>query len=304
MPESVLYQPDLMARIFTPKRMFSYEKIFGKLTDRELVGIYVWNQALGGELYPLLSAAEITLRNAIDVAFINFAGPWWWKKVQYKSYVSAPGHKPPFEIKAMKEKFAIAADYARKEKFKRYQKKNYNPSHEETVASTDFSTWEFAMSDELMGPSLFWNTMITHVFKGAWPSPSAAKTLSMARDMVKTIREYRNRVAHNEPLWKAYRVNNPQDAIKYINTKIDTTEQLIALLSPEKHDLLTKHKLFINARRMNSLAEINRFKTSVNTLWLGSFGDVKSALCHAQSNNSIVSCKLSSTKKRFLIIPQ
>lgn len=47
------------------------------MTDREMAGIYIWNQTQGGELYPLLSAAEITLRNAIDSAFIAFVGPRW-----------------------------------------------------------------------------------------------------------------------------------------------------------------------------------------------------------------------------------
>jgi hypothetical protein len=84
MPDSVAYQPDLMDRIFTQKRMDSYQRVFGRLTDREMVGIYIWNQTLGGELYPLLSAAEITLRNAIDSAFIAFAGPRWWRGLSIK----------------------------------------------------------------------------------------------------------------------------------------------------------------------------------------------------------------------------
>ncbi len=152
MPDSVAYQPDLMDRIFTQKRMYSYQRVFGRLTDREMVGIYIWNQTLGGELYPLLSAAEITLRNAIDSAFIAFAGPRWWRGVKYKSYAPVAGHVPPFEVKAMKENFVRAADYARKEKYFRYHKPNHAPTHEEVVASTDFSTWQFAMSDELNRP--------------------------------------------------------------------------------------------------------------------------------------------------------
>ncbi|GKW29450.1 Abi family protein [Pectobacterium brasiliense] len=304
MPDSVAYQPDLMDRIFTQKRMHSYQRVFGNLTDREMVGIYIWNQTLGGELYPLLSAAEITLRNAIDSAFITFSGPWWWKRVKYKSYASVAGHIPPFEVQAMKDNFSKAANYVRKEKKLRYHRRNHNPSHEEVVASTEFSTWEFAMNDELLGPGLFWNTMMTQVFKGQWPSQSGANTLSTARDQVKTIREYRNRVAHNEPLWKAYHVNTPQDAIAYINTKIDTVEQLIKLLSPEKHDLLTKHRLFSNARRINSLSEITRFRTTGNAQWLGSFGDVTSAFLHARGCNSPVLCKLSPGTEPFLIIPQ
>jgi hypothetical protein len=304
MPDSVAYQPDLMDRIFTQKRMHSYQRVFGRLTDREMVGIYIWNQTLGGELYPLLSAAEITLRNAIDSAFIAFAGQRWWKTVKYKSYAPVVGHIPPFEVKAMKDNFGKAGDYVRKEKYRRYHRRNHVPTHEEVVASTEFSTWEFAMSDELLGPGLFWNSMITQVFKGQWPSQSGAKTLSTARDMVKTIREYRNRVAHNEPLWKAYQVNTPQNAIAYINTKIDTVEQLIQLVSPEKHDLLTKHRLFSNARRINSLSEITRFRTTGNAQWLRSFGDVTSAFLHARGNNSPVLCKLGPGAEPFLITPQ
>lgn len=89
----------------------------------------------------------------------------------------------------MKDNFVRATDYARKEKYRHYHKRNHAPTHEEVVASTEFSTQEFAMSDELLGPGLFWNTMITQVFKGQWPSQSGAKTLSTARDLIKTIRE-------------------------------------------------------------------------------------------------------------------
>ena len=104
-------------------------------------------------------------------------------------------------------------------------------------------------------------------------------------------------------MWKAYQVNTPQDAIAYINTKIDTVEQLIQLLSPEKHDLLTKHRLFSNARRINSLPEIMRFRTTGNAQWLGSFGDVTSAFQNARANNSPVLCKLGPGAEPFLIIP-
>ncbi|MEB7588360.1 Abi family protein [Serratia rubidaea] len=304
MPDSVAYQPDLMDRIFTSKRMHSYQRVFGNLPDREMVGVYIWNQTLGGELYPLLSAAEITLRNAIDSAFISFSGTRWWKKVKYKSYVSSPNHKIPFEIKAMKDNFSKSASFVTKEKHKRYNKIKYAPTHGEIVASSDFSTWEFAMSDELLGPGLFWFAMITQVFKGQWPSQSSSKTLTMARDMVKTIREYRNRVAHNEPLWKAYNVKNQQDAINYINKKIDTVEGLIKLLSPEKHDLLTKHNLFSNVRRVNSLYEINRFRTTGNELSLNDFEEVKLAFQSARDTNSSILCRIMPEHDSYVVTPR
>ncbi|MEQ0077444.1 hypothetical protein [Klebsiella sp. CN_Kp116] len=98
--------------------------------------------------------------------------------------------------------------------------------------------------------------------------------------------------------------NTPQDAIAYINTKIDTVEQLIQLLSPEKYELLIKHRLFSNARRINSLSEITRFRTTGNAQWLGSFGDVTSAFLHAKGNNSPVLCKLGPGGEPFIIIPQ
>ncbi|MCW2107767.1 UNVERIFIED_ORG: hypothetical protein M2402_004969 [Rahnella aquatilis] len=305
MPHSVVYRPDLMDSILTPKRIQSYLHLFGNLTDREIVGIYIWNQVLGGALYPLMSAAEITLRNAIDSAFTNFSGKIWWKKIQYKSFVKGGGlNQPiPFDIKVIKENFVQAGDYVRKDKKRRYGIYNHKPIHEEIVASTDFFTWERLLTSELMGPNLFWGVMITKVFRGKWPSTSGATTLSKVQDLAKTIREYRNRLAHNEPLWKAYNVNTPVDAISYIAGKIDAIEQLISIISPEKIDLLNKHSLFSDAKRLNTLAEMNRFCTSQNPQWLGSFGDLNSVLSLIKGTNCAVHCRMHGYERSFNIIP-
>ena len=59
------------------------------------------------------------------------------------------------EIKEMKDKFPRTVNYVRKEKYQRYHKINNNPSHEENMASTEFSTRAYAMTDELQEPGLF-----------------------------------------------------------------------------------------------------------------------------------------------------
>ncbi|EQB97849.1 Abi family protein [Photorhabdus temperata] len=255
-----------------------------------------------------MSATEITLRNAIDSAFVKFSGKRWWtnKKLKYKNHSSVTGiNSVPFDIAALKKKFLSAESYVIKEKKRRYHKNNYIPTHEEIIAGTDFSTWEFVISTELLGPNLFWGAMITQVFKGDWPNTSGAKTMSIARDLTKTIREFRNRVAHNEPLWKAYHVHTPQDAVIYLQTKIDAIEQLIRLISPEHHNLLTKHQLFKNARRACTLAEIERFKMTTPINILDSMFDLYSVVERFNRDNVVGVCKLrKNSKKQFLIVPR
>jgi hypothetical protein len=62
--------------------------------------------------------------------------------------------------------------------------------------------------------------------------------LSSTKDLVKTVREFRNRVSHNEPIWKRYGVDSQEDAIAHLHEKIDRIDKLILLISPRKAELV------------------------------------------------------------------
>lgn len=236
MPRSITYRPQLIDELITNERLNSYKPIFSAKDDVELVGAYLWNMQVCSALYPIISAAEVTLRNSINNALTHDLGNFWWKKTKlhYKSF--SPGvHNLPFAVSVIRTNFSGAAKKVKQDKKNRYGIRNVTPSHHELVAKADFSTWEFIFDKEFMGSNLIWPKNLGVVLRGAWPSTKASATLQRAQDLTKTVREFRNRAFHHEPAWKKYGVANETDAIACIHEKIARIEELMELVSPEKN---------------------------------------------------------------------
>lgn len=268
MPHTISYQ-EIIHNLITEERLKSYEVTFNTQNDIELIGAYLWNAHVCSALYPLLSATEVALRNAIDSALSSSElGYFWWRKnkLHFKSFdPNQPNMELPFEISAIRTNFSKATSQVKQDKKKRYNIHNPTAKHQEVIAKTEFSTWEFILSKEFMGPGLIWPTHLGSVFKGKWNTTKTKELLSNTKDLVKTVREFRNRVSHNEPVWKKYGVTTENDAIEHLHEKIDKILQLLALVSPEKKLLLEKNKIVDRAYRACSLGELRRFQHNIAT---------------------------------------
>lgn len=117
MPHSVQYRPLLIDQLISSHRIASYSKVFSATNDAELVGAYLWNSHACAALYPLLSATEVTLGNAVDTALTADLGKFWWKKgkLQYKSFNPAVA-KAPYPVDHLANNFLSAFKIARREK--------------------------------------------------------------------------------------------------------------------------------------------------------------------------------------------
>jgi len=305
MPQTVAYRPLLIDNLITNERLNSYKTTFKTNTDIELIGAYLWNINVCSELYHLISAAEITLRNAIDKVLTADLGYFWWAKhkLHYKSFTL--GQEPPFFVNCVYENFNSASRVVIKEKKDRYGiKGNIKPSHHEIIAKTEFSTWEFILDDEFMGNNLIWPKNMGKIFLGKWPSPSANTTLSYMRDLVKTVREFRNRIFHHEPAWKKFGLHNETDAITHLHEKIAKIEELIFTVAPEKKNLLDKNKIIENAYRACSIPEIRRFQHKSTVTQVKTLAKFRTLTERAIGTNSIEKMVVYSDKKRtFLIHP-
>ncbi|MES2758089.1 MAG: CAAX protease [Pseudomonadota bacterium] len=303
MPQTVAYRPLLIDNLITNERLNSYKTTFKTSTDVELVGAYLWNINVCSEIYHLISAAEITLRNAIDKALTADLGYFWWKKskLHYKSF--APGQVPPFFVKCVYDNFDSASRAVIKEKKDRYGiTGNVKPSHHEIIAKTEFSTWEFILDHEFMGNNLIWPRNMGKVFLGNWPSLSANTTLTYMRDLVKTIREFRNRIFHHEPAWKKFGVQNESDAIVHLHEKIAKIIELINTTAPEKKNLLDKNKIIQNAYRSCSISEIRRFQHKSAVTQVKTIAKFRTLIDRATGTDSIEKMVVYSDKKRTLLI--
>lgn len=95
MPHTLQYRPILIDTLISNERIQSYQTVFQPPDDTALMGVYLWNAHVCGAFYPLISAAEVTLRNAIDHALVAGLGRFWWTsgKLHYRSFI-AQAHAP------------------------------------------------------------------------------------------------------------------------------------------------------------------------------------------------------------------
>lgn len=268
MSRIVVYPAHIKTDLITHGRLQSYLNTFQVNDDRDLLGVYLWNKHICSTIYPLLAAAEISLRNSIDSALTKKMGNAWWTgaKLQFNSY--NPTQPTPHSVKVVKDNFQKAFHQAKRDMRSRYNS-HAKPSHSQIVANTDLSTWEHIFDGEFFGQvtkpngvatPLIWPSNLGSVFRGTWPMTSTSNFLHYVKDLVKTVREFRNRVSHNEPIWKKYGITNEQQAITYLHEKIAKIDELITLICPQKRAILAQQNLFENAYRAASIAEIRRFQ--------------------------------------------
>jgi len=304
MPRTIQYRPTLIDDLITNERLNSYTPVFHHSDDVELVGAYLWNTHVCSALHPLLTAAEVTLRNSIDTALRRDLGNFWWKssKLHYNSF--APGVAAPHPVAALKRNFSTAAKQVKRDKKVRYGINNPIPTHHEIIAKTEFSTWEFILDSEFNGPNRIWPKHLGRVFRGAWPTHKATIMLSSSRELVKTIREFRNRVSHHEPVWKRFGVQSEADAISHLHEKIEKIRELITLVSPEKAQLILRNGLLARAERVCQIEELRLCQHSTQHYRVKSMSKLSRLARIATSENASKPITIyKHGKTRFLLQP-
>jgi len=305
MPRSISYRPEIFDQLITQDRLSSYQNVFSASSDLELAGAYLWNLQVASVMYPLICSVEISLRNSINHALMQDLGRFWWRKnkLHFKSFVS-PNLREPFTVEAVRNNFAKATDQVRRDKKSRYQISNVVPKHQEIIAKTEFSTWQYLLHQEFMGNNLIWPKNLGKVFQGRWPHARASNTLRSAHDSTKTVREFRNRIVHHEPVWKHYGVNSESDAIAYLHDKINLMVDLLTLISNQKKELVVRNNLVNRAARICSVNEIRRCQHSLDSVRVGSLNKLGKAAGSVIKNHEVKKVVVyRPSKKIFYLYP-
>lgn len=305
MPDTLQYRPVLIDMLINNERIGSYETVFRPANDIELMGVYLWNAHVCGALYPLVAMAEITLRNAIDQALVRSLGTFWWSGVRLRHRSWTPDATPPATVQAVHDNFMRATrKYIAEVRSRHRLRGRVTPSHAGVLAKTDFSTWEFLLDAEFMGRGLIWPRLLSSVFRGPWPARQAAVVLAHSRDLVATLRGFRNRLFHHEPAWKRYGVQNEHDALQHLREKIGKVESLLALIHPENLRLLQINGLLRDAHRACSSAEIRRFQHLARIHRIDSMDTLAELVNRSASENCVLTARLLPVQKSlFLIFP-
>ncbi|MBR8653524.1 CAAX protease [Achromobacter sp. Marseille-Q0513] len=306
MPYTLQYRPVLIDTLISNARIASYQTVFSPANDMELMGAYLWNAHACGALYPLMGAVEITLRNAIDQTLSASMGTFWWagNRLRHRSY--ATGAITPYEVQAAHDSFIKATRKHISEMRSRHRLRGHlKPSHAGVIGKTEFSTWVFLLDAEFMGRGLIWPRHLSTVLRGTWPVPQAAAVLGQARDLAKTLRDFRNRLFHHEPAWKRYGVLTEADAVRHLQEKITTAERLLALIHPENLRLLQVNGLLQSARRACSTEEIRRFQHRTRVHRIRTLGQLATLAARSNTENRALEARIRRGRpQRFVVLPR
>lgn len=245
MPNSIPYST--LSNVLPPQRLAIYEKVFKTSSPTELHGAYIWSIKVSAAIHPLLSALEVALRNSIHNSATKTIAPDWYDKLSTKKRKSwkigkrdqgnIDWHKS--EISRVKKKIA-----------------NKTPPkgltvHDLLVAKMDFGFWDNLLREcfSINGDKLaLWPQCMPLVF----PNLPKGHTNATVQLEISSLRELRNDIAHNSPIWKNKNVVDQKSAIIYLNEQIDKIIEMIKWQSSEKVDWLEVHMLRSEAKRVAS----------------------------------------------------
>ena len=142
------------------------------------IDLYIWNTAVSAAFYGPLQAVEIGLRNAVHRELSTLFGLLWHDDARFLGLNS----KLPGEIQDVKDTLVEA-------------RKPIDTPH--IVAGLNFGFW-----NRLLGPGprgIYTTALWNRGLKDAFPNSPYAR--GPAFDEVKKIRDFRNRIAHHEPIY-------------------------------------------------------------------------------------------------------
>lgn len=218
--------------IISKPRLHRYSSYFALSNVQEAIGLYLWNAELTMNFSVLLGFFEVALRNSIHHAFSNF----------YSGSKSSSYHWYDESKFNIKPKTMLIIDKARTDS----RGKLLAVSPDKIISDMTFGFWPNILSSHtlLHNPVVMPNIFKNHLLNKNKQDWKDKKSSVKAFDPIYEINDFRNRVAHYEPIWK-------------FPAKKDTSTSPATLISPATNNLadslhrltriLTIYDLILNA---------------------------------------------------------
>ena len=201
-------------------RLKSYEILCPSGSESEIISAYHWNLLVCQTLYPFIHSVEIALRNSIHQAATDkFGTDFWFDKV----------------IIDGKSKAII--DDTRKDLAKRFGV----VSASDIVSALTFGFWVALIKQKVYADQYnkhrLWPDLIPLVFPHYSRGDDERKNISKRFDEIKLIR---NRLFHQEPIWKFKKAQTADQCIIELRRKFNDIFKAIGWISSYKKNCLTR----------------------------------------------------------------
>lgn len=184
-------------------RIGPYRAFFKTTSDDELLGAYLWGQAIGGAFQPILGMYEVALRNAIHLAASRLSS-----KNLFDSH--------PWYDSSRADALTIRGKTRSKVEEVLYEgepplRRSPQPPPDAVVAALSFGFWPSFLHglNKREQPRVLTDAFPHHPNSTPrhWGFPKNVEDLIAT---LKRIQQLRNSVAHHEPIWKPHRLTGAE----------------------------------------------------------------------------------------------
>lgn len=217
-------------------------------SDEQSLGLYAWNKQLSGLFYPVLQVLEVSLRNAINNAYIeyheklveNSHQPKDWPTEKAKidplwfcnAYTAANNNIAFKQIRTVKNDLARVG-------------KPIDPDN--VIAKLTFGFWvhmtdkNHRASSPPANPPIIelWPKLNSLVFPDAKDVNNTPLSINHISATLMEVNRLRNRIAHHEPIWKADDLFDSDDSINTVVKHYDQCLKVIRWINPNNLKLLS-----------------------------------------------------------------
>ncbi|MGS2724917.1 hypothetical protein ACVBEJ_14345 [Porticoccus sp. GXU_MW_L64] len=304
MPRSYDYSEP--KRLFSKARLTSYQAGIDPEDDAALMGAYSWNMALVGAFYPMLQIIEVSLRNCINEAakdkYSTNAQKHWFEIIQYK--LDETGNTPE-NVSTFKNNLQKAKRYAKKAlESKGIQAE---PTLDQIVASTDFSTWECILDKHFYsgaGGAFLWPGALPKAFK-KMPMYEGSNPRFHQRDLIRrrieSVRSFRNRISHNEPAWRVAEAASKEKIVESLKEKLADCIELMLWISPRLERYVRDIGVVSRIEQLLTIDELNKHMHLMEPYDIAAMDDLYEILGIANGEN--VRCTVAANGQRGVIHP-
>ena len=203
-------------------RVNAYKYYFGQnLSDDQVFGCYQWNESVSHSFFKLITLIEIVMRNRMHSALSQHyfshnkeiiancnLPPWQWQTSNYSTignqsscnwYNSTNNGNRILNNKSLGNIHSITHNRRSGAPWGNARL----PSADDVVSSLTFGFWS-SLVDKC--PNVAWSSILSDIYpkhrtsnSNQWNSDIEQKKLSYRLELV---RDFRNRIAHHEPIWK------------------------------------------------------------------------------------------------------
>lgn len=226
------------------KRFSTYKTgVFNSITDEECLGIYLWNKQIASAFLPALQILEVSLRNAIYHAKIQYEEDEIernYPRDQWSALKNAIDRKWFITVMTAANNAESFRQIKAAEKQINKEKKDHTP--ENYIAKLTLGFWVSLVDKEFSTPNstylTLWPQLRNRVFPNAISSKGTPLTINGIGTVLRDINKIRNRLSHHEPLWRTNTTYNVEQAINKLIKDYKKCLDVIHWINPSNLKLL------------------------------------------------------------------